>query len=622
MGKYDKYFSECDGNYICKECDWITRKKEDSSTCSFRHHLKTKHPKSFKEMQQSDKELKENVKEKIKNKERSLKRSLKVVQLEESSAPKTSRKEEDTPSIVQVFKEYEPDGIRTVKIERAILQFICTATLPLSIVENRGFQNLMSILCPRFKIKSRTHFTRNSLVDLYNEYWTKVDEMLSGASHISFACDTWTSADNNHSILGLTAHFISKDMVPKFVVAAATPIKTRHTAENTKALLAKVLGTFNIGEEKIHMFVRDAATSMVATTNLLNMKSWDCFAHKIQLAVKDGLKILDSFENGSNSLIARLTSIVRKLKKSGVDKESFKEYQTLCDVPNRMLVKGIEVRWNSMYYMISRFLEVKKPLELFLLDHHKYPMLDSCDWDMMKKIAEVLKPLAMAIESVQNRYFSPISVVIPLYRVLLKKLEEGGSLIHVKRAIRTGLISRMRDYEENEELVMATIVDPRYKDAYFTTNRRELLVKKMEEIIISLRQPEPSPVHEESPEKDPENPFFSFWQSDLGRCTPSPNPLAIDARTKAMAEADEYLAQKPSFSIDPFEYWRSDINASKFPHIKMLACKYLSAPATSAECERLFSTAGLIVSDLRTSLTVENLEKLLFLHHNILILGF
>ncbi|EPB67310.1 hypothetical protein ANCCEY_13597 [Ancylostoma ceylanicum] len=304
-----------------------------------RHHLKTKHPKSFKEMQQSDKELKENVKEKIKNKERSLKRSLKVVQLEESSAPKTSRKEEDTPSIVQVFKEYEPDGIRTVKIERAILQFICTATLPLSIVENRGFQNLMSILCPRFKIKSRTHFTRNSLVDLYNEYWTKVDEMLSGASHISFACDTWTSADNNHSILGLTAHFISKDMVPKFVVAAATPIKTRHTAENTKALLAKVLGTFNIGEEKIHMFVRDAATSMVATTNLLNMKSWDCFAHKIQLAVKDGLKILDSFENGSNSLIARLTSIVRKLKKSGVDKESFKEYQTLCDVPNRMLVK-------------------------------------------------------------------------------------------------------------------------------------------------------------------------------------------------------------------------------------------------------------------------------------------
>ncbi|KIH51586.1 hypothetical protein ANCDUO_18327, partial [Ancylostoma duodenale] len=339
MGKYDKYFSECEGNFICKECDWITRKKEDSSTCSFRHHLKTKHPNLFKELQESDKELKENVKEKIKNKERSLKRSLKVVQLEEGSAPKTSRKEEDTPSIVQVFKEYEPDGVRTMKIERAILQFICTATLPLSIVENRGFQNLMSILCPRFKIKSRTHYTRNSLVDLYNEYWTKVDGMLSAASHISFACDTWTSADNNHSILGLTAHFITKDMVPKFIVAAATPIKTRHTAENTKALLAKVLGTFNIEEEKIHMFVRDAATSMVATTNLLNMKSWDCFAHKIQLAVKDGLKILDSFESGSNSLIARLTSIVRKMKKSGVDKESFKEYQTLCSVPNRVLLK-------------------------------------------------------------------------------------------------------------------------------------------------------------------------------------------------------------------------------------------------------------------------------------------
>jgi hypothetical protein len=44
--------------------------------------------------------------------------------------------------------------------------------------------------------------------------------------------------------------------------------------------------------------------------------------------------------------------------------------------------------------------------------------------------------------------------------------------------------------------------------------------------------------------------------------------------------------------------------------------------ASSSEPERLFSTAGLIVNDLRKKLLVENVEKLLFLHHNLTIFGF
>ncbi|EYC09639.1 hypothetical protein Y032_0059g2974 [Ancylostoma ceylanicum] len=122
-------------------------------------------------------------------------------------------------------------------------------------------------------------------------------------------------------------------------------------------------------------------------------------------------------------------------------------------------------------------------------------MLCSCDWDLMKKIADVLKPQAVTFQSAQNRYYSLISVVVHLYRVLLEKLEEGGSLIHVKRAIRTGLISRLHYYEDNEELVMGTIVDPRYKDEYLDESKRNSR-KRMEEIIISLRQPQPSPIHE------------------------------------------------------------------------------------------------------------------------------
>jgi KRAB domain-containing zinc finger protein len=72
---------------------------------------------------------------------------------------------------------------------------------------------------------------------------------------------------------------------------------------------------------------------------------------------------------------------------------------------------------------------------------------------------------------------------------------------------------------------------------------------------------------------------------------------------------------------DPFTYWSGE-NAIKWPLLCKLAHKYFSAPATSAESERLFSTAGQILTNLRKKLLVENVEKLLFLHHNLTIYNF
>jgi hypothetical protein len=53
-----------------------------------------------------------------------------------------------------------------------------------------------------------------------------------------------------------------------------------------------------------------------------------------------------------------------------------------------------------------------------------------------------------------------------------------------------------------------------------------------------------------------------------------------------------------------------------------VGAKYQSVPATSAESERLFSTAGYIVNDLRKRLLSKNVEMLLFLHHNLKIYDF
>jgi len=49
------------------------------------------------------------------------------------------------------------------------MKLIALDLQPLSIVENKGFKELLTILQPRFKIPSRYYFTNHILPELYDE---------------------------------------------------------------------------------------------------------------------------------------------------------------------------------------------------------------------------------------------------------------------------------------------------------------------------------------------------------------------------------------------------------------------------------------------------------------------
>lgn len=66
---------------------------------------------------------------------------------------------------------------------------------------------------------------------------------------------------------------------------------------------------------------------------------------------------------------------------------------------------------------------------MFLLRRPRYSLLDATDWDTMKKIVDLLKPLTVATESVHHCCYSPISVVFPLYKVIIQRLTEEIDVI-------------------------------------------------------------------------------------------------------------------------------------------------------------------------------------------------
>uniref|UniRef100_A0A915LJE4 HAT C-terminal dimerisation domain-containing protein n=1 Tax=Meloidogyne javanica TaxID=6303 RepID=A0A915LJE4_MELJA len=100
-----------------------------------------------------------------------------------------------------------------------------------------------------------------------------------------------------------------------------------------------------------------------------------------------------------------------------------------------------------------------------------------------------------------------------------------------------------------------------------------------------------------------------------------PSPSIADAKAQAAGQVTEYL-NTPRFEGRSADFWKNTLNAAKFPLLLPLLRKYHSAPMSSSECERVFSVAKYILDDRRKNITMENLEKQLFLHENLLIYGF
>ncbi len=63
-------------------------------------------------------------------------------------------------------------------------------------------------------------------------------------------------------------------------------------------------------------------------------------------------------------------------------------------------------------------------------------------------------------------------------------------------------------------------------------------------------------------------------------------------------------------NLDPLEWWSKQ--AKILPHLADLSREYLAITATTVPSERLWSKAGLTVTDRRTRLKGEKLHKLLF----------
>ncbi|KAK0138793.1 Zinc finger BED domain-containing protein 1 [Merluccius polli] len=98
----------------------------------------------------------------------------------------------------------------------SILNMIVTAMRPLSMVEDKGFRDMISTFNSKYNLPSRTYFTQ-LMEKKHQEIKEKLKVVLKETECVALTTDIWTSVATE-AYLGVTCHFLGEDWEMKCLV--------------------------------------------------------------------------------------------------------------------------------------------------------------------------------------------------------------------------------------------------------------------------------------------------------------------------------------------------------------------------------------------------------------------
>ena len=408
---------------------------------------------------------------------------------------------------------------------------------------------------------------------------------------------------------------------------ATKELPVAHTADNIGEKIEEMLDEWNIDKDIIVAAVTDNARNMINAINGMGFCHFPCMGHTLQLG------ILKAFDIGPvKAALARVSSIVSHFHRSSKATYSLKEKQNLLGLKPHMLKSSCVTRWGSTYEMLARFTEQQQAVCAVLLEDggDRILMPSSSEFAVIEELVDILKPFNDATEILSGDLYPTLGIVQPVFNrflseVLPSKPGDRDIVKKIKDAIRQNLSTRYQEEEIETMLLVAMYLDPRFKKAPMLTAEKKASMKsfmkyKLEVYILNdrrLRQAEVSIAEQEPPSlTEPESRSKrTKLEKFFGDTFQNPSE-EVSAAEAAEAELQRYELEDP-LSLDsknPLLWWKEREVNYKF--LSILAKRFLCITSTSVPSERLFSSAGNLLSERRSRLSPENVEKLLFLYEN------
>lgn len=210
-----------------------------------------------------------------------------------------------------------------------------------------------------------------------------------------------------------------------------------------------------------------------------------------------------------------------------------------------------------------------------------------------------------------------MSSVRPVLKLLTNDLldpspEDSKLTKNLKAKMIAVLEDKYKDLEGQKMLSKATTLDPRYRNNLVEEEVRDKLIEEI--MHITEDQPENTQTEESLDAGEGTNTAPAVKKMNLAQLLGKRKAKAtiLPKRARASEELTRYLQDETiDTSDDPFAWWRN--SESRYPLLDTVAKKYLCICATSTPSERIFSTAGNIVTPIRSLFKKEKVNMLVFL---------
>ncbi|XP_003442878.1 zinc finger BED domain-containing protein 1 [Oreochromis niloticus] len=490
------------------------------------------------------------------------------------------------------------------KLTNSLVVWIAKNCRPVCIVEDDGLREVIRAasgdvcynLPSRETIVSRLH-------TLFEDQRAQRSSKLVQVRNVALTGDHWTSV-NNDNYLGVTAHFIDNDWTLQSFALTVSKTEERQCAEACADHFLSVANEWKI-KDKLTTFGTDSARNMVAAARLLPFEHMPCTAHILQRTVTVSLN-----DSEFERVLAKCRKVVGHFKQSPANAQELKEQQVAHGHKTEPLVRDVPTRWNSTLEMIKRIQRNKSVLTTILAQQNSMvTMVTDQEFDMLQKLEELLEPCRYVTELLGGKQYVSCSVVLPalcyLFRVMELSDDDPVYVLRFKKVFTTDLGQR-RDSTNLTWLKIATALDPRFKDLKCLSKdeRREVWASVHDLVMAETHAHQPSAQTTEEP--SPKKRKISIC---LLGTSDSDSEEEEDSVDRCL---DRYKAE-PKIDIEecPLQWWlkREGAHARLAP----IACKYLSTPATTVPCERLFSLSGHIIQKRSASLSSDDVNKIVCL---------
>jgi hypothetical protein len=318
--------------------------------------------------------------------------------------------------------KYPISSAKKKDLDVALARFIAEDLRPLQMLEGKGFQKFVAKLDPRYIPPTRKTMRNTIIPKLTDEGKKEICEELYVVNWVAVTTDMWTSKTTT-AFMAVTVHYLNDQGLTSRLLDCS-PFHIRHTSENLKERLLDVIADFDISE-KVVAAVTDNAANVKKAIADADIKHIPCFAHTLNLCVTAALMEMPELVQLRN----KISALVTFTRKSCNAKEDFSDCQVRLNMRFKSLVQDVKTRWNSLYLMIDRYIELRQAIVLLLtMDSCKDKdfALSSEEWKVAEELRTLLAPAFEATVELSGESYVSGSKVIPISKSLITWYAAAG----------------------------------------------------------------------------------------------------------------------------------------------------------------------------------------------------